>query len=312
MKRTKATYTNPVVLFFKVLRRAFQHLVDNDPLRMAGATAFFTSFALPFLLMIIVRTISFFYNPALVRSEVFSTLSDVLGRGTMQQVVDVLVAFRNLASNGWITAGGILFLFLVSTTLLMIMRTSMNQLWDIRVPKTRVVRTGLLGRLRSIAIIFATGFLFFLSILAEGVRTQFDLLVVKLLPQAAGFFTGAVNYLFSLLFVALWFALILRYLPDARAHWRITFAGALLTSVLFNLGKYLLRILLLNSDVGSLYGASASIVLLLLFVFYSSLILYFGVAFTYTWAREKGMPIKPLHHARHYTVTDVPEETGYK
>ena len=98
---------------------------------MAGATAFFTSFALPFILIILSQMLGLFYDEQKVRSELFQTLSNVLGSATMRQVVAILRAFRHLASNTLITIAGILFLFLVSTTLLMIIKGSINQLWHI-------------------------------------------------------------------------------------------------------------------------------------------------------------------------------------
>lgn len=291
-----------------LLKRALQKLVHNDPLRMAGATAFFTSFALPFILIILSQVLGLFYDESKVNSELFQTLAGVLGADTMHQIVDILRAFRQLASNTAVTMVGILFLLLVSTTLLMVIKGSINQLWRIKVKRGSSFLQRLGTRLKSVLIILGTAILFFMSILAEGLKAFFDSTITALLPEAAHFFTGVLNYLFSLSFVTVWFAIILRMLPDARAPWKVAFTGAFVTSILFNLGKYILRILLINSNLNTLYGASTNIVLLLLFVFYSSLILYFGAAFTRIWSQHTGLPIKPRSYARQYRLVDVEVE----
>lgn len=295
----------PVV--FSLIKKAFRNLSNNDPLRMAGATAFFTSFALPFILIILSQLLGLFYDVTKVRHQLYGTLAGVLGNEAMQQVVNVLRAFRQLAKNKLVTVAGILFLFLVSTTLLMVIKSSINQLWRIKPLREESFLHNLKTRLQSVLIIVGTAFLFVLSILAEGAKAYLDHTITNVSPQFAHQFIGVLNYLLSVAFVTLWFAILFRLLPDARAPWRIAFTGAFVTSVLFNLGKYILRVLLVNSNLNSLYGASAGAVLLLLFVFYSSLILYFGAAFTRVWADHLGVTISPRSYATHYKLQEVNE-----
>lgn len=297
--------TGGIILF--LFKRAFLKLLHNDPLRMAGATAFFTSFALPFILIILSQALGLFYDETVVRSQLFQTLAGAFGNDAVRQVVAVLRAFRQLANNVALTVFGILFLFLVSTTLLMIIKSSINQLWRIKVVSGRSFLQGLGIRLQSILIIVGTAFLLCLSILSEGFKAYLDNTITNVLPAFAHYFIGVLNYVLSVIFVTLWFAIIFRLLPDAKAPWKVAFTGAFVTSLLFNLGKYILRVLLVNSNLSTLYGASASVVLLLLFVFYSSLILYFGAAFTRVWAEHIGALIKPRPYATHYKLTNVAE-----
>jgi membrane protein len=297
-----------LLMVLPLLKRALTKLLRNDPLRMAGATAFFTSFALPFILIILSNLLGLFYSEPKVSSELFQTLSDVFGVEAMDQVIEILLAFRQLASSPAVTIAGILFLFLVSTTLLMVIKSSINQLWRIKVVHGRGLLQKLRTRLQSILIIAGTGILFSLSILAEGLKAHLDSKVTSVLPAFAHYFVSVSNYAFSLIFVTLWFTIIFRMLPDAKAPWKIAMTGAFITSVLFNLGKVLLRLLLVNSNLNTLYGASASIVLLLLFVFYSSLILYFGASFTHVWADWTHTTIRPRSYATHYRLEDIEEE----
>lgn len=290
----------------ELFKRAYLHLSHNDPLRMAGATAFFTTFALPFILILLSQDLGLVINPRQIRREMFNDLSLLFGEQSVRQVIETLTAFRRLAYNGWITAVGILFLLMVSTTLLMVMKGSINQLWRVKMGKEKGGLVRRLGvRLQSVAIILATGLLFLLSIVAEAAKANLGKRIAAALPNLAQYVNSAFNSIVSLLFITLWFALIFRLLPDARPRWRITFGGAFVTAVLFTMGKHVLRLLLVQSDIGSLYGASASLVLVLLFVFYASLILYFGASFTYEWAKHFGQPIEPVSYASRYKVQEV-------
>jgi membrane protein len=274
---------------------------------MAGATAFFTSFALPFILILLSLFLGLIINPLKIRRELFEDLSSVLGRESVTQVVDTLIAFRQLANNIWIAVFGFLFLLMVATTLLMVVKASINQLWRIKAEEGRSFLGKLRTRLQSVLIIVGTGILVIISIVAEAVRAQMGQSISELSPTVAFYVNSALAYFFSLLFVTLWFGIIFRLLPDARPTWKVAFTGAFLTSILFGIGRYILRLLLVNSNIGTLYGASASIVLILLFVFYSSLILYFGAAFTREFADYLHQPIKPLSYATRYKVEEVQE-----
>lgn len=288
-----------------LLKKAMRKLGHNDPLRMAGATAFFTSFALPFILILLTQFLGLLINPQTIRRQIFTDLSSVFGRQSVEQIVDTLIAFRQLAQNLWITVFGFLFLLMVATTLLMVIKGSINQIWRIKRDEGRSVGKKLRTRMQSILIILATGLLIIIGIVAETLRAQMGTSISKLSPTLAFYVNNFLTHIFSLAFVTLWFAIIFRLLPDARPSWRVTFTGALVTALLFTLGKYILRLLLVNSNLGTLYGASASIVLILLFVFYSSLILYYGAAFTRVWADYHQLPIKPLPYATRYKVEEV-------
>jgi membrane protein len=293
-----------VLHFFKLLRDSLAELLKNDPLRMAGATAFFTTFALPPILVIIIQSLKFIIDPAKVRSQLFHSLSDIVGPEAVEQLVDVLMALRKMANNWWVIIGGFIFLLFVATTLFKVIKSSINQVWKIRpAHRPKFVKT-LGSRLQSIAVILIAGVLLVIGIMAEGMQAFIGKYIFEFSPVLSFYFNSAFNYVISIVIVTLWFAAVFRYLPDGRPTWRVAFAGAILTAVLFNIGKIILRWLLTYSNINTLYGTSASIVLLLLFVFYSALILYYGAAFTKVWGIDRAQPIHPLPHAMHYRLIE--------
>lgn len=164
------------------------------------------------------------------------------------------------------------------------------------------------ARLRGVLVILFTGFLFILGLFFETTLAFLGKYIEKLVPELMTYYRSAFSYLITIVTATLWFALVFYLLPDGRPRWKILFTGALVTSILFNIGKLVLRWLLTYSNINSIYGASASIVLLLLFVFYCSLIFYFGASFTNVWAEANGVPVEPLAYAKKYRIMDVKED----
>lgn len=289
-----------------LLRRSFVELQRNDPLRMAGATAFFTIFALPPIMVILIQVLKLVLDPDLVRAEMFSSLSDIVGPEAVGQLGQVLLGIRRLAQNWWVTAVGFLFLVFVATNLFSIIKHSINQIWKIKPQKRKGVFKKMRTRSHAIVVILVAGLLFLIGIIAETMQTFIGQKIFSYSPLLSFYFNRTVNYVLSLVIVTLWFAIMFRYLPDGRPSWRIAFTGALVTGILFSAGRFVLHLLLSYSNINTLYGTSAAIVLLLLFVFYAALILFFGAAFTKVWALYIKKPIQPLRHAMHYRLVESP------
>lgn len=296
-----------VLDWIKLFKKAFIELSKNDPLRMAGATAFFTTFALPPILVIIIQAMGLIFSTTRIRRQLFTTLEDIIGTDAVVQIINTLAAFRQIANNWFATLLGFVFLLFVATTLFRVIKNSLNQLWKIKIIKERTFWLSMKSRLKSIAVILTAGVLFAVGLLTEGLQAFVGSYIFEVSPLASAYFNTIFQQLFSLLVVTLWFAMLFRFLPDGRPDWSVAFTGALVTSILFNIGKIILRSLLGLSNINTIYGASGSIVLLLLFVFYSSLILYYGAAFTKMLSQYWQKPITPLSHARHYQLTEIEE-----
>jgi membrane protein len=309
MKQRSRKYLFAV--FPKLLKEALGELVKNDPLRLAGATAFFTTFALPPILVILIQGLGILFTTEKAGQQLFTTLSTYVGGETVRQLVNTLTAFQRLAHNPYTLVLGFLFLLFVATTLFNVIKSSINQLWKIKITHRSKVKTTFADRFRAVLLILVAGALFAFGIFAERFRAALGRYVFEALPLFSVFLNMALNYILSILIVTAWFAIVFRYLPDARPNWNIVGKGALLTSILFTVGKVVLRWLLTYSNLNTLYGTSASIVLLMLFVFYSSLILYFGAAFTKVWSVHKNQPIVARHYATHYQlITDEDDDSG--
>ncbi|HVG11534.1 MAG TPA: YihY/virulence factor BrkB family protein [Flavisolibacter sp.] len=294
--------------FFSLLKAAFRELSKNDPLRMAGATAFFTIFALPPILIIILQSLGLFFSEERIQGPLFRNLETIIGKQSVDQVVTVLQAFKNMAQNWPITIGGFIFLLFVATTLFKVVRSSLNQVWKIKVVQKKNILRGLGDRLQALAVILIAGILFIIGLMTEALQGILGQYLVEWTPRFAHYFNSGLNHIISILMVTAWFAILFRYLPDGKPTWAVSLTGAFLTSLLFTVGKVVIRWLLTYSNINTVYGTSGSVILLLLFVFYSSLILYYGAAFTKVWGLHHHEPIKPNHYAMHYKLAETDED----
>lgn len=274
-----------------VLRDAFKLFIKHDPLRMGGATAFFTIFALPPIIIIIVQVFGFVIGPQAIKHQLFTNMSGLFGTEAARQVVAVIRGFRKLASNTAANIAGFIFLLFVATTLFKVIKSCIDQIWEANQPTGKIAFKPIRSRLQSLFVIVTAGVLLSFGILLETLELFLGEYFVRLFPSVSSFLNGALNFILSTLIVSVWLLMIFRYLPDARPQWKVAWVGALFTSVLFSLGKIVLRFLLNYNNVTTVYGVSASVFLLLLFVFYSAMILYYGAAFTKIWSVYKEQPM---------------------
>ena len=287
------------------MRAAFSELQQNDPLRMAAGTAFFTTFALPPILIIVIQVFGLFVSRRTISHHIFIQLGKVLGPNTVEQIRETLRNVRHLTLSWLLAAGGFLFLIFVATTLFKVIKDSLNQLWSIQLKDKQGVLFILGYRAKSVAIIIAGAILFLGVLLAEAIGAFLGKHDAQLGRLASVLLTGLINQLVSAVLVIAWFTVVFKFLADARPSWKVAIAGGVFTGLLFTGGKWLLRWLLSYSNMQTIYGASTSSALLLLFVFYCSFMFYYGACFTRVWAEEHQQPILPTRHAMRYRLNKI-------
>jgi membrane protein len=277
---------------WQIPKKAFLLLQRNDPLRMAGATAFFTSFSLPFIIIILIQLFGLVLDRHKLSQQLFHSLSEILGTSGEQQIRDISRGFRRLATNWWFAAGGFIFLLFVVTTLFKVIKDSIHQLWRVE-PTASKWSASLLPRLKAVGLIVLIGILFLLDVAVEGFLTVFRYAMAGEGALTVSVVFTLVEQLISFVIFTAWILCVLLYLPDARFSFPVTAKGALLTGALFTTGKWLLRWLLVSSNVQRVYGSAGAFVVVLLFVFYMALILYYGAAFTAVIAERSREALQP-------------------
>ncbi len=280
-----------------LLLDALKDLRRHNPLQLAASTSFFSLFALCPILLLVINVLGLFVRPELLSGELFDTLSSLFGQKTADALRAVLNNFSQLADNIWASVIAFVFFIFVATTLLGLVRSSINILWEVQVKPGKMWRRMFLFRAISFAVVLGSGVFFLITLLADGLLV----LLVNLLPEGEPpfdvDFLQLINAILSVVFIAVWFALIFKILPNADIDWKPAFIGGFFTSLLFGLGKVVLNEILVNSNIRTLFGAFGSAALFLLFIFYSSLIFYFGATFTKHVAKAMGVPIQSGKHA---------------
>ena len=287
------TKGNELTLLFISLRHSFALLGKNDPMRMAGATAFFTTFALPPIVFILSQLFGLFIGRGNMRRGLLENISNTLGKEGAEQVRQVVRSIHGFSDSWYVLVFGFLFLVFVATTLFGEIKNSLNQLWKISVKEHPGLLFALSTRAKSFAVILLAGILFFADIFLESLEAIAGNYVDTIWHWGSSYFRSAVQQIASVIIAGAWFILLFRFLADGRPTWKAAVIGGSLTGILYIAGKLLLRFLLVKSNIGYLYGASGSFVLVLLFVFYSSFILYYGASFIAVYSEKKQWPVMP-------------------
>jgi membrane protein len=280
----------------------------NDPLRMAGATAFFTTFALPPILFIIVSVFGFFLDRRTFAKNLMMQLAEVIGKDSVLLIRQTL---RNVIGFDytWYTAVlGFIFLLFISTTLFVVIKNSLNQIWYIRVKASVGIKFQLKQRARSLGIIILAGILFTSVLLIETVRTFLGKYVEEYNFEFLHYLKSTLNEVIFAIIVMLWFTVLFRYIPDGRPRWKNAFFGGLFTAILFTAGKLTIRFFLAKSNIQLIYNSSGALVLILLFVFYSSIIFYYGGCFVKVVSDHLNEPIHPIQGSYKFEIREIVAE----
>ena len=279
------------------LRAAFRLWLDCNAFSHAGSLAFYTLFSLAPTVIIAVAVIGIVYGEQAAQGQIVAQLQDVMGREAARAVEQAVVRSRPQESGLLPTVLGVAALLMGATTVFAQIQFSLNAIWGVA---ARPDRSGLLmllrARLLSLTLVLAIGFVLLVSLLA-GVMLRALLHFTHRFVPAVEYLLGSAELLVSLGMVTLLFAAIFKVLPDVVLRWREVLFGAFVTALLFSVGRYGIAAYLAYTATASTYGAAGSVVLVLLWVYYSSLILLFGAAYTKTHLLAAGRAVQPRRSA---------------
>ncbi|SFN73794.1 membrane protein [Bizionia echini] len=265
----------------------------NDPFRLSAVVAYYAVLSLPGLLVIIINLVGYFWGVEIVQGQLTNEISRALGSDAAASIQTMMVETQNTEKSTLATILGIGTLIFGATGVFYHLQLSINQIWKISSENNMSFGKMLLDRARSFAFILAIGFLMLISFLITTAISVLNGYIRSLLPDLIVYIAFILDFLVSVGIITVLFALIFKFLPDAKIKWKTVWIGAIITSVLFVFGKFLLGLYFGQANPGSTYGAAGTIVLVLLWVSYSCLILFFGAQFTWVYAERYGFGIKP-------------------
>lgn len=294
--------------YFQILRSTVQEWLADEAPVMAAALAYFAFLSLAPTLVILLKIVAVYYGEAAAQGKLVEQLQTHLGPQAAQGIQEILKNMHQSRGGTFATIISLAILLASATGMVAQLKRSLNHMWNVE-PRPGLGVKGLLrDRVLALILILATGCILLASMIASAVISGMTHAIEQALPIPA-LAVRLIELGVSAAVITLLFAVIYKYLPDVKIAWRNVWVGAVTTAVLFVIGKFLIGLYLGKSSVASSYGAAGSLVLLLIWIYYSSLILFLGAEFTQVYSRVRGEPVRPSKHA---IPADSPEALARK
>jgi membrane protein len=282
---------------WKILKQSSIDFIEDKVLKLSAALAFYTIFSLPAMLIIIIAVSDFFYGRQAIEGTIYKQIADFVGKDAALQIQQTIRSAALSSNAGFATIVGLVTLIIGATSVFGEIQDSINTIWKLKAKPKRGWLKILVNRLISFSMVVCLGFFLLVSLLINGLMDAFINQLTQIFPDTAVFTVYSFNLLLTFIITAFLFAIIFKFLPDAKIRWRHVRAGAFTTALLFLMGKFLIGFYLGHSKLSSAYGAAGSVIVILLWVYYSAMILYFGAEFTRVYAVQSGSQIYPDDYA---------------
>ncbi|MBE0544170.1 MAG: YihY/virulence factor BrkB family protein [Verrucomicrobia bacterium] len=292
---------------FALVKQVVSEWIEQGVSRMGAALAFYTLFAVAPLFVIVLAVAGLWFGEEAARRELFGQVSGLVGSEGGEAIQALVSAARKPRTGAWATVIAVVTLFVGATGVFVHLQDALNAIWSVRRKPGQGLRNFNKDRLLSFALIVGIGFLLLVSLVLSAGLAALGNFMTGLLPAQETLWQW-INFGVSFGVITLLFAMIFKVLPDVKIAWRDVWIGALLTALLFNLGKFLLGLYLGRSSVTSAYGAAGSLVIVLLWVYYSAQILFFGAKFTQIYSTRHGSHLEPVPGAKAVTLEEVVSE----
>ncbi len=282
---------------WQVLKNSFKGFGEDKIPKLSASLAYYTVFSLGPLLIMIIYLCSIFFGREAIEGTIYTQIDGFVGREAADQIQGIIKNVALEGKGGFAAIIGIITLLIGATTVFAEIQDSINSIWGLKAkPKLGVMKL-LKDRLLSFGIIGSLGFLLLVSLGVSAIVDALGNSLKNAFPDIAVVIFYIINLLLTLAITTGLFGVIFKVLPDAKIKWKDVFGGALATSVLFMIGKLLISLYISKSDIGTAYGAAGSLVILIVWIYYSSIILYFGAEFTKAYAIKYGSEIRPSEFA---------------
>jgi len=284
--------------------------IENRVLKLSAALAYYTIFSLGPMIIVIIFLADIFYGREAIEGTIYGQISGLVGRDAAIQIQETI---RNsaLSNDSTIMAViGIVTLIIGATSVFAEIQDSINMIWGLKAKPKKGWLKMLINRLLSFSIVVTLGFLLLVSLIINGLLEGLMGRLKEAFPDLTVVVVYIINLILTFVVITLLFGIIFKVLPDAKIKWKDVLVGSMAAAGLFMMGKFAITYYIGTSNIGSIYGTAGSLVVLLLWVYYSAVILYFGAEFTKIYATQYGSRILPNDYAVWIKQIEVEEEKG--
>ena len=281
-----------------IFKSSFKAWNAQDPFRQSAVIAYYAVFSLPALLVVIIAVAGFIFGREAVTGQLSAQIGKMMGADTAKQIEEMIANAAIGNKSVWATILAVITILIGASGVFVQLQKSLNMIWEVKAATGKKAILKLLQtRLLSFGMILSIGFLLIISLVITSLISFFGDWMNAQLPDMAVIIMQVLNFLISFGIITLLFALMYKYLPDAKIKWNEVWVGAILTSILFSIGKQALGFYFGKADPSSAYGAAGSIVLIMLWISYSCMIFFFGAEFTRQYTTWGGKKIEPTEEA---------------
>ncbi|MDQ6608872.1 MAG: YihY/virulence factor BrkB family protein [Bacteroidota bacterium] len=278
---------------WRILRRTGENFSEDNCVKLAASLSYYTIFAVAPLLIIIISIVGSVFGRDAVQGKVYTEIQTLVGSDAALQIQSIIANVGKSHNSAVGTIIGAVVLFIGATGIFTEIQGSINFIWSVKAKPKKSWLKYLINRALSFALVLTLGLMLLITLISSTLLTVLSDKIAKYFPNYSVYFLSVVNVILLLVVITGLFIVIYKVLPDAVISWRDALVGSVFTALLFLAGKYLIGIYLGKSKLGITYGTAASIIIILTWVYYSSLILYFGAEFTRAFALESGHGIRP-------------------
>jgi membrane protein len=297
-----------IIGLWKILKETFSGFVDHKVPKLSGSLAYYTVFSMGPLLLMIISFCGLFFGREAVEGTIYSQLEGFVGHDTALQLQHI-IKNASISGKSILSAiiGGITLL-IGATGVFAEIQDSINMIWGLKAKPKKGLIIFLRTRILSFSVIASLGFLLLVSLGVSALIESFSNRLQTAYPQVTVTIFYVINVILTFAITTAIFGVVFKVLPDAQIGWKDVTAGAITTAILFMLGKFAISYYISKVNIGTTYGTAGSLVIVLLWIYYSSIILYFGAEFTKAYALSSGKAIHPSQYA--VTTQQVQIETG--
>ena len=289
---------------FSYVRQAFKEFSADNILKYSASLAYYTVFSIAPLLVIISTLSGIFFGKEAVQGQVYNQLKALVGNAAALQIQDIIKNIHLTGNNFFASIVSIIVLLIGATSIFGEVQDSLNKIWGLRIKTKKTWWKLILTRLLSFSLILSIGFIMSVSLILNALVSGFGNFLSRYFHNFSVYFIQITDAVLSFLVAAFLFSLMFKLLPDAKIKWKDVFIGGFITAIFFTVGKLAIGIYLGQSNLTTLYGAAGSIIIFMVWVYYSSIILYLGAEFTKVYAKLYGGKIYPNEYAEWIKVEE--------
>ncbi len=286
-----------IIGVYKYLKQVWREFIEDDILKYSASLAYYTVFSLAPLLVIIISVCGVMFGHEAIQGHIFGQIKGLVGSQAATQVQDSIKNIHLSGNNIFASIISIIVLMIGATGIFGEVQDSLNKIWGLKVKAKRGWLKLIINRLLSFSLIVCIGFVMMVSLMLNAMVSAFSNYISRYSTEMSVTLIQLTDVVLSFVAVTFLFSLMFKLLPDAKIKWKDVFVGGLITSLFFNLGKLGIGYYLGQSNLSSVYGAAGSVIIIMVWVYYSSIILYLGAEFTKVYAKFYGGKIYPNDYA---------------